>query len=291
VNAITGRLGIATSICAAEIRGTAEEIGRLSEEDLVSSYLALLDDFARFAAENGFSCVEIEFGFSAISARRLLPYAGQIRDTIRPFDTVSCHLPLGEVNISALNPEMRLAAIEETKRHIDLCAELGIRRLVMHPGSFAGMPDRYSLLADHTRRTAMDSVLDLQACCQQRGMGLSLENLHCHEPLFRRPDEFTPFVEVGLGIVLDTLHAASSGVDPLDFIATLGSHITEVHLTDGVGGDPLSDCAVGAGTVDCLGVLRRLDEVGFDGPVILEVLSEEALIESRAFLHKHGYLA
>jgi sugar phosphate isomerase/epimerase len=283
-----GQLGISASVCAGEIRSAAGEIDRLSEEDLVSSYLVLLDDFAGFAVETGFSCVEIEFGFSAISARRLLPFAGQIRETIRQFDTVCCHLPLGEVNIAALNPEMRLTAIEETKRHIDLCAELGIRRLVMHPGSFAGMPDRYTLLADRTRRTANDSVFEIHDYCQEQDMELSLENLHCGEPVFRRPEEFEPFVRAGMGMVLDTLHAASSGVDPLDFIAVFGSRITEVHLTDGIG-DSLSDCAAGAGAVDCLGVLRRLEEIEFGGLLVLEVLSKEALLESKAFLQKHGY--
>jgi sugar phosphate isomerase/epimerase len=287
---MTGQLGLSTSICAGEIKEAAGGIDWLSEDDLVRSYLALLDDFARFAADNGFAVIEIEFGFSLISAGRLAPFAGQIKDTIRPFDTVCCHLPLGEINISALHPEIRRHAVEETKRHVDLCEELGIRNLVMHPGSFAAMPDRYSLLAGQTRRTARESILDIRAYCDRKGIELSLENLHRNEPLFHTPDEFEPFVQAGMGMVLDTLHAFSAGVDPPNFIARFGGRITEVHLTDGIGGDPLSDCAVGGGAVDCASVVRKLAEIEFDGRIVLEVLSKEAVIESKAFLQRKGCL-
>ncbi len=287
---MTRQLGLSTSICAGEIKRAAREIDWLSEDDLVRSYLALLDEFTGFAVENGFAIIEIEWGFSLVSAGRLAPFVGQIKGAVRRFDTVCCHLPLGEINISALNSEIRRYAIEETKRHIDLCEELGIRSLVMHPGSFAAMPDRYSLLAGQTRRTARESVLDIHAYCERKGMELSLENLHCNEPFFRTPDEFEPFIQAGMGMALDTLHACSAGVDPADFIARFGRRITEVHLTDGIGGDPLSDCPVGGGAVDCAGVLRKLAEIEFDGPIVLEVLSREALIESKAFLQRKGCL-
>jgi sugar phosphate isomerase/epimerase len=289
VSKMTGRLGLSTSTCAGEIKKATPGIDWLSEDDLARSYLVLVDDFAKFAADNGFAVIEMELGFSLISAGRLAPFVGQIKEAIRPFDTVCCHLPLGEINISALNPEMRRHAVEETKRHIDLCEELGIRNLVMHPGSFAAMPDRYSLLADQTRRTARESVLGIRAYCDRKGMELSLENLHRNEPLFHAPDEFEPLVQEGTGMVLDTLHAFSAGVDPLDFIARFGRQLTEVHLTDGIGGDPFSDCAVGRGDVDCLAVLHRLAEIEFGGRIVLEVLSKEAVIDSKEFLRRHGY--
>jgi len=284
------RLGLSTSVCAGEIKKAAGRIDWPSEDDLARRYLVLLDDFTRFAAESGFAVIEIEQGFSLISAGRLTQFSERIKEAICPFDTVCCHLPLGEVNIAALNPEIRRHAIEETKRHIDLCEELGIRSLVMHPGSFAAMPDRYVLLAGQTRRTASESVFDIHAYCERKGMELALENLHRNEPFFHTPDEFEPFIQAGMGMALDTLHACSAGVDPLDFIARFGRRITEVHLTDGIGGDPLSDCAVGGGTVDCVSVMRKLAEIDFDGRIVLEVLSKEALIESREFLQREGCL-
>jgi sugar phosphate isomerase/epimerase len=287
---MNAKFGVSTSICAGEARSALKETGSLSDEDLVAGYLRLLEDFAGFAAEHRFKLIEIEFGFSLIGADQLIPLQKQLKEIIRPFHTVCCHLPLGEINIAALNPEIRKASIAETMKHIDLCMELGISNLIMHPGSFAAMPDRYLLLAAQTRATAEQSVFELSSYCELKHMELSLENLPCNEPLFQRPDEFEPFVNKGIGLTLDTLHAMTSGVDPLDFISRFGRRITEIHLTDGDAGDPHSDCTIGTGVVDCLRVLRKLEEIEFNGRIILEVLSKKALIESTHFLEENGYI-
>lgn len=287
---MNNRFGVSTSLCAGEIEKLAHQAGRPSPEQLLKGYLSLLNDFAAFVKSNGFESIEIEFGFSVISAELLLPLTDELKSIISPFHEASCHLPLGEVNIAALHPAMRREAIAETKRHIDLCDELGIKELVMHPGCFGATPDRYSLLERQTRRIAEQSVFEIADYCKKKNMELSVENLHSGEALFRAPEEFEPFVSKGLGIVLDTVHAFVSGVNPLDFIARFGKKIREVHLTDGVASDCYAHCAVGAGMVDCLAVLRKLEEIGYDGRITLEVNSKKDLIRSKAFLKEKGYL-
>src|SRR4030042_3526652 len=137
------RFGVSTSLCAAEIKKLARGTNNPAREQLLEGYLGLLDDFAGFVLKNGFDSIEIEFGFSIISAGLLLPLTGELRRIIHPFREVSCHLPLGEVNIAALHSTMRREAIAETGRHIDLCAGLGIKELVRHPGGFGATPARY----------------------------------------------------------------------------------------------------------------------------------------------------
>jgi sugar phosphate isomerase/epimerase len=285
------RFGVSTSLCAEEIERLAHQAASPDTEHLLKGYLTVLTDFAEFVTSKGFDTIEIEFGFSVISAERLLPLTDELRAIINPFRKVSCHLPLGEVNIAALHPAMRREAIAETKRHVDLCSELGIRELVMHPGCFGATPDRYSLLEKQTRRIAEQSVFEIADYCRGKHMELSIENLHSGEALFKKPEEFAPFVRKGLGIVLDTVHAFVSGVNPLDFITKFGKKIKEVHLTDGFASDCYAHCAVGAGMVDCLGILRTLQETGYDGAIILEVNSKEALIESKRFLEEKGHFA
>jgi sugar phosphate isomerase/epimerase len=185
---------------------------------------------------------------------------------------------------------MREEAIAETKRHIDLCAELGIDRLVMHPGCFGATPDRYSLLEKQTRRIAEQSVFEIASYVKKNRMELSVENLHRNEALFKKPEEFEPFVRRGIGITLDTVHAFVSGVNPLDFIARFGRKIAEVHLTDGAESDAYAHYPLGTGMVDCIAVLQKLQKVGYDGRVILEVNSKDDLIQSKKFLQKKGYL-
>jgi len=257
---------------------------------LLTGYLRLLDDFASFVLESGFDTIEIELGFSIISAELLFPLSGELKAIIRPFSNVSCHLPLGEVNIAALHSGMRREAILETKRHIDLCGELGINMLVMHPGCFGATPDRYSFLEKQTRQIAEQSVCEIASYAKKKKMELSIENLHRNEALFRKPEEFEPFVRRKIGITLDTVHALVSGVDPLDFIARFGRKIAEVHLTDGIESDSYTHYPLGTGMVDCISVLQKLQDAGYEGRIILEVNSKDDLIQSKKFLQENGYL-
>jgi sugar phosphate isomerase/epimerase len=290
VDEMNSQFGVSTSLCTGQVKRLARGVGRPAEEQLLTGYLSLLDDFARFVHENGFDTVEIEFGFSIISAELLIPLLAELRAIIRPFRTVSCHLPLGEVNIAALHSTMRREAIVETKRHVDLCGELGISKLVMHPGCFGATPDRYALLEQQTRQIAERSVFEIASYCEKKHMELSIENLHHAEALFREPEEFEPFIRKGIGITLDTVHAFVSGVNPVDFITRFGRKIREVHLTDGIASDSYAHYPVGTGMVDCIAVLQKLEEIGYDGRIILEVSSQEALIQSKMFLKEKGYL-
>ena len=110
------QFGVSTSICAGEIKKLTRVAGRPTQKQLLEGYLILLDDFAGFVLDNGFDTIEIEFGFSIISAELMLPLKEKLGAIIRPFRTVSCHLPLGEVNIAALHSTMRREAIAETER-------------------------------------------------------------------------------------------------------------------------------------------------------------------------------
>ncbi len=284
------QFGVSTCLCAGEVEKLSGKTGRPTHEPMLESYLDLLDDFARFVLENGFDAIEIEFGFSIIGAEFLFPLLHGLKAITRRFRAVSCHLPLGDVNIAALHSTMRREAIAETKRHIDLCEGLGISVLVIHPGCFGATPDRYTLLKKQARQIAEQSVLEIADYAKKKNMELSVENLHCGEALFREPQEFEPFVRNGLGITLDTVHAFVSGVNPLDFITKYGKKITEIHLTDGIVSDSYAHYPVGTGMVDCVSILKKLDEIGYDGNIVLEVTSKDALLQSRKFLREKGYL-
>ena len=154
----------------------------------------------------------------------------------------------------------------------------------MHPGCFTAMPDMYLLMKKQVKEIAEKSILEIFDYCRVRGMELSIENLPRNEPFFQTPEEFEPFVEKGIGLVLDTVHAYVSNVEPTEFIRRFGARITEVHLTDGVKSDPISHYPLGAGEVDCLGILDELMRADFEGSIILEVGGKENVIRSKEFL-------
>ena len=93
----------------------------------------------------------------------------------------------------------------------------------------------------------------------------------------------------GLGLILDTGHAAICGTLH-DFLREPHAELAHVHLHDNRGpadaGDP--HLPLGRGVVDTRAVLRAARASG--ATVILELLSEDAILESIAHLDRKGLL-
>jgi inosose dehydratase len=110
----------------------------------------------------------------------------------------------------------------------------------------------------------------------------------CVENLEALPfDLAVPLLERhGTSICLDVGHLAWQGGGELAFLERHGERVREVHLHDAV---PLSPeqgkrardhLPLGQGELDYEALLRKLDEIGFDGCVIIENNSEADLRES-----------
>jgi sugar phosphate isomerase/epimerase len=286
----TKNLGVTMGLYARELDKYSKgvDLAKPYLVDLAKAYVRVLEDFTEFAIKNDFDVIEMGT-IALIPAESLIPMAADISSRISQFRVVTYHLPSGEINISALHPGIRKEAIEETKKYIDLCQKIGINKVIMHPGCFTAMPDIYLLMKKQAKEIAEKSILEMFNYCRVRDIELSIENLPSNEPLFQTPEEFEPFVDKGIGLVLDTVHAYVSNVEPTEFIRRFGARITEVHLTDGVKRDPVSHYPLGAGEVDCLGILDELRKADFGGPIILEVGGEENVIRSREFLERRAH--
>jgi sugar phosphate isomerase/epimerase len=278
--------GVSMGLCAGNIE---QYFKYLQIEDLSTVCLRVLEDFTKFVLGNDFEVIEMGSP-SFIPAELLIPVAGDIKKEVSQFRVVSYHLPFGEINISAFHPGIRKEAVEETKRHIDFCQQIGVSKVTMHPGNFLVMPDGYSLMEEWARAIAENSILEIFRYCRSKSIELAIENLPRNNPLFQKPEEFEPYLEKGIGLVLDTVHAYVANVEPIDFIRKFGAGITSVHLTDGVKSNPISHYPLGTGEVDCVGILNELQKAHFDGEIILEVNSKEDLIKSIEFLEEKSYM-
>ena len=275
--------GVSMRLCSEESKKYPEM--KSSER----AYLYMLKDFVNFVKKSGFEIIELT-STSVFPADLLLPISDKIKKEISSFKRVTYHLPIGEINISAFHQGIRREAIKETKKHIDLAQKIGIDRVVMHPGCFLAMPKIYSLMEKQIREIAKRSIFEIFDYCKTKNIQLSVENLPRNEPLFQRPEEFEVFVEEGVGVCLDTVHAFESDVDPLDFIRKFRKKIKEIHLTDGVYSDPIVHYPLGLGEVDLVSILDELEKINYQGPVILEVNSKIDLKKSKKYLKSIGYL-
>lgn len=256
-------------------------------KDPIAIWLKIIEDFTRFSRERGFEIIEL-VSTPLITGDLLLGHSKKIMQIISGFKEVTYHLPSGEINMSALLPGIRDAVLDEVKKHITLCSALGINKAVIHPGSYASMPDEYTLLDDLVMPIVVENILEVNGHALENGVKLSLENLPRQEPLFQRPKELALIIEkTGLKLCLDTAHSFVCGIDPLDFINKFINLIGEVHLAWGAWEYPLSHYPVNS---NCLDVLGALVEIGFQGPVIIEVGSEEDVNKSITFLERKGYL-
>ncbi len=210
--------------------------------------------------------------------------------------TCTVHLPFLWVDPSSINELVRGASVESLRRAVHLTRPLEVTTYVLHLWGFTTMQIAL-LLADPAQRDAvlggvmaqMERSLE-EACAVIPPRDLCVENLEA--PPF---DTVLPLVErYGVSICLDVGHLAYSDGAPLEFLARHGDRVREVHLHDfvittvGQRRQVRDHLPLGRGQFDYGPFLRRLEEIGFEGAVILEVNSRPDLEESLLRLRGDG---
>jgi sugar phosphate isomerase/epimerase len=202
--------------------------------------------------------------------------------------TCTVHLPFLWIDPASANEWIRAASADCLRRAISLTETLPVETYVLH---LWGLTARQvaAELKHPVQRQAILGALSAQAgrtldqvCQLVDPTRVCVENLE--DPLF---DLALPLVEYfSTSICLDVGHLAWSSTDPLDFLASYGSQIREVHLHDAVGpgvGEPgryRDHMALGRGALDHAAFLHALEISGFDGPIILELNTAQDLEHS-----------
>ena len=208
----------------------------------------------------------------------------------------TAHLPFMWLDAASMNEPVRQASVDCFRRAIKLTRPVEVTAYVLHLWGNTTI-EIDTTLADSPMRPAVFVGLMAQAgrslaemCELVDPCDLCVENLEA--PSF---DVALPLIEQhGVSICLDVGHLAYGDNNAFDFWARHGDLIREVHLHDFVnesaGGytHTRDHLPLGQGQMDAVAFLRKLDEIGFDGPVILEVNSkpdmEESLEQVRSFL-------
>lgn len=206
------------------------------------------------------------------------------------------HLPFLWVDLSSLNEPVRLASVDSLRRCVELVEPVEVHAHVVHLWGFT-TTQIAAQLQNPAQRKAIMAWLVRQG---GRSLGALLEALDpaavCVENLEDSVLEFAlPLVEkIGTSICLDVGHLAWQGGDPLGFLAEHGDRVREVHLHDAVraatgGRAGVQDhLALGQGHVDYTAFLSKLEEIDYEGAVILELNTredlEESLCQVRSFL-------
>ena len=166
---------------------------------------------------------------------------------------------------------IRKAAVEELKACLRIFAEVGAKWMNVHPGRYTPMHPR-SFFVERD----IQSLGELIDEGKRVGCGVMVENIPGD---FNTPDELgellAPLPELGLH--LDIGHANLSVpwhmTGPI--LDRWGDRLKHVHLHDNKGGHADLHLALGQGTLDVRSALSAVKKCGYDGPITLEVFSED----------------
>lgn len=178
----------------------------------------------------------------------------------------SAHSPSAMVDLADPDPAKRAEAFDVHCRCLEGLAALGIPHFVVHQVSTAENDPEERL------RVGLDAVMRLRFVAQDFGIRLLVENFTIFDP-----EDLLDFVDLagedGLGIVLDTGHEWQMGRDPAEGIRMSGPQLRSVHLHDNHGEGSIDEhLPPGMGTTNWPAVLDALDEVGYAGPLMMEVI-------------------
>ena len=235
------------------------------------------------AGELGFDVVELSLRAAADvdrnALKRLLTDCGL---SVSALATAQACL-FDSLCLSSDQAVVREATMKHLQTEIELAAEFGSAII------FGGIRGR--LEGEPARQAAQRAgALDVIARCAHHAAGMGVEILI--EPINRyetnfinTADEAIALLEElnlpGLRILLDTFHMNIEEVSIMEAIRRAGSRLGYVHLVDS------NRHAPGQGHLPFASILGVLDEIGFEGPLVAEVIplpdDETAARDTAAF--------
>lgn len=252
--------------------------------------IAALRFLRKTAEEHDIKIIELGFPPSIIARVRDLSteVKKEIDDMVGSF-RATCHTPM--LDLSSLNEKKRKENVDEMIASIEFSLDRGVTQFVMHlaaSGMFSFIPwPKKNANTELIQRAGHRSFEEIMARFEGENIILGLENLTGHEPAFQDPKDLSTLFRKNVGLTLDTVHAISWNLDPVEMVGLYKEHLVEVHLTDGTGqGEVVKHYALGKreGRVPLNSLLHKLEEIEFGGPVIIEVDNREDLEKSLKWL-------
>ena len=187
-----------------------------------------------------------------------------------------CHLP-SFVYTADFTESIRKASLDEMLNSIEVAAELGVSKAVLHPSMVSGLG---IYVMDTVRKYAFQSLEAIAEKAEKKGICLCFENMFPNYGFFSEPEEFVEIFEKfpEFMLTLDIGHAniesKKSGKRILDFIEKLGTRIGHIHVSDNSGKKD-EHLPVGKGTVPFPKIIRVLKKAGYQNTVTLEIFTED----------------
>lgn len=175
-------------------------------------------------------------------------------------------------NVAAMDKKDRERDIQRLLCHIEIAAKFSVKTIVIHPGGYN--PDL---------QTEMDKILKLNVAAfrqladaaAENGIRIGIENLP-YPDMITANEVMNLIKEIdhpALGVNFDTSHANMCGINSAEMAHQFGDSLISTHLSDNNGsGD--QHLVPGGGTIDWIGLMKALKDIGYKGDINLEIPGE-----------------
>ncbi len=197
-----------------------------------------------------------------------------------------CHLPTF-VSAADLTESIRKASQGEMLLSLELAAELGAEKVVLHPPMASGMG---IFVVATVKELAFEFFEKMVEAAAEGDVPLCLENMMPRNIIGVEPEDFFEIFEKfpDFHLTLDSGHAHIDDPDGsrlAGFVDRFGGKIGHLHLSDNRGRAD-DHLAVGRGTIDFASLVSKLRQQGYADTLTLEIFSEDHqdLVISRKYM-------
>jgi len=225
--------------------------------------------------EMGFNYVELTMDPPEATPQKILAQKRSIREILDRYGMgIVGHLPTF-VWPSDLYESLRRVSLQENFDALEAGSELGIKKMVLHPGLITGLG---KLLLDRAKGYGMEAIETILKKAMTLDVTLCIENMFPQAHFLSQPPEFQPVFDAfpELRLTLDIGHANLGGGKnrSSEFIQRYGHRIGHVHANDNFGKED-NHLPIGAGIIDFEKILRELKEALYSETITLEVFSRD----------------
>ena len=244
-----------------------------------------LEEGLEAVAGNGFSAVELSVHDAGhVDAQRLSALLEQHGLAVSAIATGQACVCDG-LCLDAADPAVRQGAAARLAGAVELAADLGASVIV---GGIRGRFDVPQAERADRRRDVLDALGQSTRRATRLGVTQVLEPINRYETgLVHTAAEALEVLEEidepSMGVLLDTFHMNIEERSLPDAIRAVGDRLAYVHVADS------NRLAPGHGHIDFPGVARTLEEIGYQGPVVAEILplpdDRTAAVDAWAYLY------
>ena len=191
----------------------------------------------------------------------------------RDLRLLSLNPPMLDLNLVSPAPEVRQYTVAHYRQVIELAGEWGARFVIVVPGRTHPLLPIPSERRDGYLQAGLH---ELDRAAEREGVSLVMENV---------PASFLPhanhlmeaLARMGLqrmGILYDVANGVFAREDPAEGLRKARPRLQMVHLSD-TGLSSWQHATIGSGVVPFQSVAAALDEIGYSGPTVLEIISDD----------------